>query len=113
MFGLRDELVRLLDDEQVGLPQVGRDLVERRGQLLHPLLHVRLGDIEDDGDVAPDGAAHHLDDVHLLDVLVAVLGLILFGAEGLLIGNLFTKLVAYIVTAVPLTLLAYWVARKV
>jgi hypothetical protein len=46
-------------------------------------------------------------------VLVAVLGLVLFGAEGLLIGNLFVKLVAYGLTAVPLTLLAYWVARKV
>lgn len=46
-------------------------------------------------------------------VLVAVLGLILFGVEGLLITNLFAKLVAYAITAVPLTLLAYWVARKV
>lgn len=46
-------------------------------------------------------------------VLVAVLGLILFGAEGLLISNLFAKLVAYVITAIPLTLLAYWVARKV
>lgn len=46
-------------------------------------------------------------------VLVAVLGLILFGAEGLLIGDLFAKLVAYVLTAIPLTLLAYWVARKV
>lgn len=46
-------------------------------------------------------------------VLVALLGLILFGLEGLLIGNLFAKFVAYAVTAVPLTLLAYWVARKV
>jgi len=46
-------------------------------------------------------------------VLVAVLGLILFGAEGLLIGSLLAKLVAYVLTAVPLTLLAYWVARKV
>lgn len=46
-------------------------------------------------------------------VLVAVLGLILFGAEGLLIGNLFAKLVVYVITAIPLTLLAYWVARKV
>lgn len=45
--------------------------------------------------------------------LVAALGLILFGVEGLLIGNLFAKLVAYVITAVPLTLLAYWVARKV
>ncbi len=45
--------------------------------------------------------------------LVASLGLILFGAEGLLIGNLFAKLVAYAITAVPLTLLAYWVARRV
>lgn len=45
--------------------------------------------------------------------LVAALGLILFGAEGLLIGNLFAKLVAYVITAVPLTLLAYWVTRKV
>jgi len=46
-------------------------------------------------------------------VLVAVLGLILFGVEGLMIGNLFAKFVAYVITAIPLTLLAYWVARKV
>jgi len=46
-------------------------------------------------------------------LLVAALGLILFGAEGLLIGNLFAKLVAYVITAIPLTLLAYWVARRV
>ena len=46
-------------------------------------------------------------------VLVAVLGLILFGLEGLLISNLLAKLVAYVITAVPLTLLAYWVARRV
>jgi len=46
-------------------------------------------------------------------VLVAVLGLILFGIEGLAIGNLFAKFVAYAVTAIPLTLLAYWVARKI
>ena len=45
--------------------------------------------------------------------LVAGLGLVLFGLEGLLISNLFYKLMAYAVTAVPLTLLAYWVARKV
>ncbi len=46
-------------------------------------------------------------------ILVAILGLILFGAEGLLIGDLFAKLVAYVLTAIPLTLLAYWVARKI
>lgn len=46
-------------------------------------------------------------------VLVAVLGLILFVAEGFLIGNPLVKLVAYGVTAVPLTFLAWWVARKV
>ncbi len=36
-------------------------------------------------------------------VLVAVLGLILFGIEGLVIGNLFAKFVAYAITAIPLT----------
>jgi len=46
-------------------------------------------------------------------VLVTILGLILFGLEGLLIGNLVVKIVAYVLTAVPLTLLAYWVARKI
>lgn len=45
--------------------------------------------------------------------LVAALGVVLFGIEGLVIGNLLVKLVAYAVTAVPLTLVAYWVARKV
>ena len=46
-------------------------------------------------------------------VLVALLGLFLFGIEGLLIGNLFAKFFVYAVTAVPLALLAFWVTRKV
>lgn len=45
--------------------------------------------------------------------LVAALGLILFTLEGLAIFNVFWKLVAYAVTAVPLVGLAWWVARKV
>lgn len=45
--------------------------------------------------------------------LVAGLGLLLFGAEGLLIGDLMLKLLAYVLTAIPLSLLAYWVARRV
>ncbi|MDH3254021.1 MAG: hypothetical protein OEM62_03440 [Acidobacteriota bacterium] len=45
--------------------------------------------------------------------LVALLGLVLFGIEGLLIGNLFAKFFVYAVTAVPLALLAFWVTRKV
>ncbi len=46
-------------------------------------------------------------------LLTATLGLVLFGLEGLLISDLGLKLVAYALTAAPLTLLAYWVARKV
>lgn len=46
-------------------------------------------------------------------ILVAVLGLVLFGIEGLVITNLALKFVAYAVTAVPLALLAFWVTRKV
>lgn len=46
-------------------------------------------------------------------VLVALLGLLLFGIEGLLISNLFAKLLVYAITAVPLALLAFWVTRKV
>lgn len=46
-------------------------------------------------------------------VAVAVLGVILFGLEGLLISNLLLKALAYLVTALPLGLLAWWVARKV
>ena len=46
-------------------------------------------------------------------VLVAVLGLLLFGIDGLVITNLAFKFVAYAVTAVPLALIAYWVTRKV
>lgn len=45
--------------------------------------------------------------------LVAGLGILLFGIEGLVIFNPLAKLLAYLVTAVPMTLLAYWVARKV
>ena len=46
-------------------------------------------------------------------VLIAVLGLVLFGLEGLAISNPVLKILAYAVTAIPLTLIAYWVARKV
>ena len=46
-------------------------------------------------------------------VLIAILGLVLFGIEGLAISNLGFKLLAYAITAIPLTLIAYWVARKV
>ncbi len=45
--------------------------------------------------------------------LVAALGLVLFGLEGLLIPSPFAKLLAYAFTAIPLTTLAYWVTRKV
>jgi hypothetical protein len=46
-------------------------------------------------------------------VLVAILGLVLFTVEGFLISNPLLKLAAYGATAVPLVLLAWWVARKV
>ena len=45
--------------------------------------------------------------------LVAGLGLLAFGAEGILIVDLFWKLAAYAVTAVPLLGLAWWVTRRV
>jgi len=45
--------------------------------------------------------------------LVAGLGLLLFTIEGLAISNPAAKLVAYLITAVPLLLLAYWVARRI
>lgn len=45
--------------------------------------------------------------------LVAGLGLLLFTVEGLAITNPAIKLVAFVMTAFPLLLLAYWVARKV
>jgi len=45
--------------------------------------------------------------------LVAALGLLLFAIEGLAISNPATKFVAYLITAIPLLLLAYWVARKI
>ena len=46
-------------------------------------------------------------------LLVAGLGLLLFGVEGLAIGNLLHKLLVYAVTAVPLLGLAFWVTRRV
>jgi hypothetical protein len=44
---------------------------------------------------------------------VAALGLALFLIEGLVIGNVFLKVLVYAVTAVPLALVAFWVTRKV
>lgn len=46
-------------------------------------------------------------------LLVAILGVVLFTIEGLLIFNPALKLAAYALTAVPLLLVAYWVTRKV
>ena len=46
-------------------------------------------------------------------VLVAALGLLLFGAEGLLISDFFLRALAYAVTALPLLGLAWWVTRRV
>ncbi|MGB5162412.1 MAG: hypothetical protein WBP10_03610 [Thermoanaerobaculia bacterium] len=45
--------------------------------------------------------------------LVAALGILLFTIEGLAISNPAAKFVAYLITAIPLLLLAYWVARKI
>ncbi len=45
--------------------------------------------------------------------LVVGLGFILFLVEGLAIGNPITKAFAYLITAIPLLGLAYWVARRV
>ena len=46
-------------------------------------------------------------------VVVAILGLLLFVVEGLVIQNPLVKLAAYGVTAVPLLLVAWWVTRTV
>lgn len=46
-------------------------------------------------------------------LLVAILGLLAFGAEGFLIVNPLWKLVAYGLTAVPLALMAWWVTSRV
>ncbi|MEM7480567.1 MAG: hypothetical protein AAF481_05295 [Acidobacteriota bacterium] len=45
--------------------------------------------------------------------LIAGLGLLLFGVEGVVLSNLVAKFAAYAVTAVPLTLVAFLIARKV
>jgi hypothetical protein len=45
--------------------------------------------------------------------LVAALGILLFTIEGLAISNPAAKFVTYLITAIPLLLLAYWVARKI
>ncbi len=45
--------------------------------------------------------------------LVAAVGLIVFGLEGLIISNPLVKLLVFAITGVPLALIAYWVARKV
>jgi hypothetical protein len=46
-------------------------------------------------------------------VLVAILGLLLFTLEGLLITHPLIKFLAYGITAVPLLFLAWWVTRKI
>ena len=46
-------------------------------------------------------------------VLVAALALIVFGIEGLVIGNPILKLLAYVVTAVPIVGVAWLTMRKV
>lgn len=44
--------------------------------------------------------------------LVAGLGLVLFGVEGILIDDLVYKALAYLVTSVPLAMLAWWVTSR-
>ncbi|MCU0304275.1 MAG: zinc ribbon domain-containing protein [Thermoanaerobaculales bacterium] len=46
-------------------------------------------------------------------VLVAAVALVVFGIEGLVIGNLFLKALVYLVTAAPLLGLAWLTSRKV
>ena len=46
-------------------------------------------------------------------VLVAFLGLVLFGVLGLAVSHPLVKLVAYGIAAVPLSLVAWWVTRRV
>ena len=46
-------------------------------------------------------------------VLVAILGLLAFGAEGFLIVNPLWKALAYLLTSAPLAMVAWWVTRRV
>ena len=46
-------------------------------------------------------------------VLVAVLAVLVFGAEGIIVSSLFAKIVLYLVSAVPLFGVAWLVSRKV
>ena len=46
-------------------------------------------------------------------VVVAVLALLVFGIEGLVIGNPFVKAVVYVVSAVPILGIAWLTSRKV
>ena len=46
-------------------------------------------------------------------VLVAVLAVLVFGAEGIIVSSLFAKIVLYLVSAVPLIGVAWLVSRKV
>jgi len=45
--------------------------------------------------------------------LIAALALVLFGLEGLVVGNLLLKAALYLVTSLPLLAAAWWVTRKV
>jgi hypothetical protein len=45
-------------------------------------------------------------------VLVALLALAVFGIEGLLIGDPFLRLLAFLVSALPLALIAFWVSKR-
>lgn len=46
-------------------------------------------------------------------VMVAVLALIVFGIEGLVIGNVFVKALVYLISAVPILAIAWLTSRKV
>jgi hypothetical protein len=45
--------------------------------------------------------------------LITAFGVVVFGLEGLLVSNPLIKLLVFLVSALPLTLIAYWIARKV
>ena len=73
LLRLGDELVRLLEDEEVGDLVGRRDIVEDLGERCHPLPHIGLRDVEDDRRSIHHGPEHEVLQVHPFDILVAPL----------------------------------------
>ena len=67
---LRNELIRLLDNQEIGLALIGCHLVKLVSHLRDPRNHINLGDVVDNGAALGNGSLKNVADIDLLDIKV-------------------------------------------